>query len=65
MFRQNTGQQFRQPFLDSVRITIDQSTDAQNGSMALPNGFAVIRILSEGYVTILEQPYKAILGKFI
>jgi len=33
--------------------------------VALPNGFAVIRIMSEGYVTILEQPYEAILGKLI
>lgn len=63
MFRQNTGEQLGQPFLDSVRITIDESTDAQNGSVALANGFAVIGITSRGYVAILEQPYKAILGE--
>jgi len=58
---QDIGQELGHPFFDSVRVRIDQRTDAENGCVALTDDFAVTWRLAGGNIAFLCQFDEAVL----
>jgi len=64
VLRQDASQQLRHPFLDRVRVRVDQGADAEDGCVALTDRFAIARRLARWWdVALLCQIDEAVLKR--